>query len=433
MFSCGLRWTLSYSHVGSKALINRLDMTNTEPEIFSETLPPTAVMLLLCARTRMPEDVVAQAQILAQTLDWARFEHLALDHGMTALIYPNLRQYFMDQVPDEILSRFRRDAIDNTQSNLGLIRELHGAIQQLSSQGIGYAAFKGLTISQAVYRDFSKRKCGDIDILIQKKDFRRAKALFIGQGFEPVLTDEIERLCLQSDLWHEKRRVQVDLHWGIPPAQLGIRAERLMTNRSTLEIGGMPVSVLSREDMLIMTAVNAVKEYWNQSLYPYCDLHEFLRGDMAPDWELLFTRADALNCMRPLEVALRMVKELYRYDDFPALVQERISGESPTELVARELLQQIFEKKGHAGGIIPFIEHGRLYYFDTAKDYYLSLMDTNFLRFKYSLQKYARPNEADKRLIRLPGRLYFLYYVLRPVRLAGKQGVRLAHRLMGRQ
>lgn len=396
-----------------------------------QTLTAEEAMLLLCARTRMSESLLDQVYALAPRVDWERFRQLALQQGVASLAYRNLKRDLANAVPEEVLSQLRRHAIDNTQSNLGLIKEMVSVSLQLQAHDIDYAVFKGITVSQLVYRDFSIRKCGDIDLLVRKRDFQRARDLFLAEGFVPTLTDEEEADCLQSGLWHEQRRLQIDLHWGMSPTMLGIRADRIMDRRAEMPIGGTSVDVFSTEDVFISLCVNAVKEYWNQMLYPYCDIHEFLQSDIALNWQSVLERAKALNGRRPLEAALGVVRCLFE-NTLPPELERRLDPHSPAGRVSAELLRQLFEKDWSGSNIIHQETGRHLHYFRSTDEYFIALMDQPMRRFGARHLKSFRPRAADRALIKLPDALGFLYYLIRPVRAVGRQARRLTCRLLGK-
>jgi hypothetical protein len=256
---------------------------------------------------------------------------------------------------------------------------------------------------------------------VREKDHLRAKELFIAQGFQQTLSDKGELMSLQSGLWHEERRLKIDLHWGIPPEQLNINASKIMDNLSKISISGMTIPAPTPEDSLIILCINATKHYWNQLLYPYCDIHEFLRSDIDLDWPHLLGRARTLRCQRAVKIALAIVRELYGTEGLPAA---EIRLEPASDLIKRELLEQLFNE--HAGQDDPTHEedHHR-YYFNSTSDYYAALIDGNLRRAVYKHGKYLRPNEIDRASVKLPRNLSFLYYLIRPIRVIFTLGSRL--------
>ena len=386
-------------------------------------------LLLLCTTTRLGDAEVECARALTeQGHDWEHFVRLALAHGVGGIVYKNLSQHFSAAVPAGIMAHLKRYAIVNTQSNMSLLKELHEIHRLLSDNHIRHAVFKGLIINQLIYHDFSIRRCGDIDLLVGVQDFPRAKALFLSQGFQQTLPDSEEALYLQSGLWHEGRRLKVDLHWGIPPQELGIRADALMANLAAVSLDGGDAPSFIPEDMLIVLCVNAVKEYWNQMLYTYCDIHEFLESDIQLNWELLFKRAKVLRCIRPLKVALNVVKELYGMP-VPDGIVKKIELEGPVESVKNELINSLFDSDARDMNELRLNPR----YVLSHRDYLSALMDGGLTRFRYRYLMHLEPTASDTKVLNLPDSLYFLYYFIRPVRVTGKYGLRALYWLAGRR
>ncbi|MBK8162850.1 MAG: nucleotidyltransferase family protein [Gammaproteobacteria bacterium] len=295
------------------------------------------------------------------------------------MVYATIKRQLPEAIPEQLLTQLRANALAGTHGNLVLLREMLRVARQLSTCRIRFAIFKGLTLNQMVYQDLGIRKCGDIDILVGQRDFTRVKDLLLADGFSPTLTDLAEVQYLQSGLWHEQRQVSIDLHWGIPPRELGIRADKILENASGIFIGGQSLPAFSPEDLLIILCVNATKEYWNQLLYPYCDIHEFLSSHPGLNRSALFTRARELRCERMVRTALRVVAALY---DMAALGGDN-RRTMENDRAAQELILQLFDHRPDEG---TFISHRRLLYlFDSTDDYFMTLIDTPLQRLSYRL------------------------------------------------
>lgn len=407
-----------------------IHMENPTP--YRQLLPPEEALLLISARREIPDKLLNAATDLIPKIDWDRFLQLTLEHGVGPLVYASMKRHFPSSVPEPCLVQLRQNALMNAQNNLALLRELLTTAQQLDSNGIKYAIFKGLIINQMVYQDMGIRKCGDIDLLVSKKDFPRAKAWFLSQGFTRTLTDIAEIQCMQSGLWNEQRRISIDLHWGIPPPELGIRAIKILNNLSEIGLGGKSLPTFSPEDLFIVMCVNATKEYWNQHLYPYCDIHEFLQDHGDLDWKHILKRASELKCERMLHAALGMVKELYE-TSLPAEVDKYSQPGSPTYMVVKELQQQLFELDTHNSTFVSQTRH--LYFFHSTDDYFIALIDTWPRRFIYRhIYRHTRrfiPDETELAQISLPRSLSFLHYVIRPMQITSLLFQKVYRKLTG--
>ncbi|MBK9132594.1 MAG: nucleotidyltransferase family protein [Gammaproteobacteria bacterium] len=342
-------------------------------------LPAAEALLLACARSAMTPAELIRARELAAGVDWHEVERLAEDHGVGSLAYRNLRRHFEDMAPAEMIERLKILSIATTQSNLSLLKEVLFTVR-LGAQGIECTVFKGLITTQLAYGDFSARKCGDIDLLVPESDYPRAKELFLAEGFLSTMSDKAEIACLQSGLWHEDRRLKIDLHWGIPPRELGIHAGEILRNRAYTTLGGMKIPTFSRDDMFLILCVNATKEFWEQRLYAYCDIPEFLLHHADLDWERITGRARALRCERMLMAALGVVHTLYDMP-LPALIAARLRETPSVRRVIDELLEQLFNlnpARAIAGG-----GDRHLYFFRSSPDYFAALIDNPVRRFYY--------------------------------------------------
>lgn len=388
------------------------------PRPYPQQLPAEEALLLACARSEMSPIELARARDLAPVVDWYEVERLAREHGVGSLVYPNLKLHFGHEAPAEILDRLKRFSIATTQSNLGLLREVLSTVRELNAHGIECAVFKGLLVNQLSYRNLAIRKSGDIDLLVRKRDYPRAKALFLSQGFQQTLSDKVELLCLQSGLWHEERRLQIDLHWGIPPRELNIGADKIMDRITHVSIGSVKLPSFAMEDVLIILCANAIKEFWNQLLYPYRDIAEFLRGDIALDWESLFERARELKCGRAVAVALAVVDALYEIP-LPERVRRELRREPDCARVEQELLRQLFERDTDDSIIINKNGH-HLYYFDSPASYYEALIDGALKRLEYRYSVAVEPNEENRARLELTPASALLHYLVKPFWMLGK-------------
>jgi len=347
---------------------------------FRHDLPVEEALLLHCANRSLPPAGIAEAENLLQEVNWERFLQLSYQHGVAALVFRRLNSHFLALTPEEVVADLRRYAILNTQNNLGLLHELVNTVDLLREQCIKFAVFKGLVTAELGYGDISIRRCNDIDILVTGADHPRVKALFLSEGFERTMSSKSEFLCVQSGLWHKGRMLKIDLHWGIPPRELGIEVNPILQNGSSITLAGKVIPTFAKEDMFIILCTNATKEFWQQQLYAYCDISEFLQRHTDMNWKLIVTRARLLRCERVLLAALSIVKALFN-SPLPAEIDARVTANASVQRVVCELLYQLFDHKiaysaESRGG-------RRLYYFRSPSDYFSTLIDNRVARLTY--------------------------------------------------
>ena len=348
-------------------------------------------LLILCATKEMSVEQSQRLQeIIASEIRWDIFINLVFLHGVATLVYRNLNQCCSPHVPTEILSKLRHHFIINAQTNLSLFKELLNSTALLEQHDISCIPFKGLISAELIYKDLSLRKCGDIDILVRETDFKRAKQLFINEGFYQTLSDRAEIDYLQSGLFNKTRQLSIDLHYGIPPKQ---------------------ISTFSTIDMFLVICINATKEYWGQRLYQYCDINEFLLAYKELDFNKVINRAKELRCKRMLYTALLVTKEIFN-TPIPSNVLTLIDSYSPVHPVKDELLKQIFPDDINYQGI-----RQKLFVLKSEQNFFMRLTDKFFTRMLFYVPKTLAPNKNDFAALDLPTSWHALYFLLKPVRV----------------
>ena len=382
-------------------------------EINKQNKKNTEIALLIhCARKEITEEQLYKIQSLTNSdVSWELFLGLVFKHGVATLVYTNLSKHFSQHVPESILSQLRSYFIINAQTNLALFKELLNTLAFLKRHNIVGVPFKGLISAELIYKDLSLRKCGDLDILVKETDFPRARQLFIDQGFFRTLSDQAEIDYLQSGLFHEERKLSIDLHYGIPPKSLFIKVNKLLANQAIISIHDKKIKTLSLIDMFLVICINATKEYWGQKLYQYCDINEFLLAHKDMDLGLVVKRAEKLRCKRMLYTALLVTHEIYN-TPIPSSLHKLINSFEPVQPVKDELLKQIFPDDINYQSL-----RGELFVLKTEKEYFLRLMDKFYIRMLFNLPKILAPNNKDFETFNLPNRMYLLYYLFKPFRV----------------
>lgn len=379
------------------------------------TLPDDIVLLTTCAQARPSETTLVTARELIDSgIDWETLLELAMWHGVVPVVNHTLKTHFPDIVPPSLLEALGAQALLYAQHNFNQLHNLAEVTALLRQAGIPSLTFKGLVQSQLAYGDIVTRWGRDIDLLVCDSHFEAARDLFVARGFERTLTEPVEQRIMESGLWHEDRKVKVDLHFGIGPGHFAIDAERLWSHKRPVSIAGYEFDGFGAVDNVLVSCINAVKECWNQSLYRYCDIHELVRDFGREDWDALFARADSLGCRRSTDLALLVTRKLLDTGSLrglhslslPAPALERTSDELITQMFFTADSQQ--EPKARTF----------LFHFGNKEHYAITLLDKRTDRITARAQRIFAPKRRDYEFVRLPEILSPLYYLLRPVRIA---------------
>ena len=141
------------------------------------------------------------------------------------------------------------------------------------------------------------------------------------------------------------------------------------------------------------------------------DLMMLLRAE-EPDWPALFREAGRQGSTRMLLFGLHMASTLFGVE-LPEVATKAIVADPKVEELARESYARLRRDHDEPWG---FFEESR---------FNLRLIERARTRALYYLDLLATPTPLEWEFVRLPDRLFFLYYLVRPLRLVLKHAGRI--------
>ena len=357
-------------------------------------------LLLSIARRQVPQALVRQQ------LDWDYVLTKARAHGLLPLLQKHVSNMAL---PGHVLSCLKREAVANSQSMLHLVGKQLRIYKLFQEHGIPVAIFKGALLAQMAYGEMSLRQAGDIDMLINARDFAHARQLLESLGYEmtPRLTSaqlasHLSNHCeiqFMRDDWF----TVVDLHWDLAPRSFvfGLRADEVMSRLQSVSFAGTTVQTFGTEDLLLYQAMHGAKHLWRR-LEWISSLAESLRATPDVDWDTLINRAANAHATRMLALGLRLVEQ---FSDVPVPAVGSIDKDATMHRMAAGIRAQIFNTVGYA---------------DSAETnlYNLRIMDRKRDAVVSALRSIFVPTLPDWQALALPSSLHSLYYAYRPLRLS---------------
>ncbi len=386
-------------------------------------LGPELQLLLGAARTTLDaEQADGLRELCRSPLDWSELLETAHRQGVLPLLYRNLAAICPEAVPPSILDRLRGRFRESAANSLLLVGELVRILDLLEARHIPAIPYKGPLLALRAYRHVTLRPFGDLDILIRRHDVLRAKEILCVSGYRPELVlsraEEGAHLARQCEynFSGDGGRVWVELHWEVVPRLFSspIDQGKLWECAEWTSLQGRPVQTLSAEHALLVVCVHGAKHLWTRLKW-ICDVAELI--DASPDlrWGALLAEARARGGERMLLLGLALANALLA-TALPPGVLGRIGADRTVAALARLVQEWLFGEDEN--GAPPPQSLGRL-------SFYLRMRERPADRARHCIQLATSPTIGDWRWLSLPGRLAFLYPVLRPFRLLGKFGPRL--------
>ncbi|MBK7665102.1 MAG: nucleotidyltransferase family protein [Sterolibacteriaceae bacterium] len=386
--------------------------------VMTAKISPEAELLSLVARSRIDDAAAGRiSALLAHGLDWDQLVRTCIHHRVTPIVSRMLSQNCSVEIPGWVINELNSRCVAIARRNLYLTAKLLQLIQWLNGAGIRAIAYKGPVGAVLAYGSISMRQFGDLDILVESADYMRTRASLGASGYS--LTTEWGWECT---LVNESESICVDLHRNLAPDQFPVHLdfESLWLRRMSLPIAGGRIDTLSAEDTLVALCIQLIKDAWGESalrLSKVCDIAELIRARSNIDLSRVVETARTLGCLRILQVGIR--------------VAERLFGLGTTEVSWAGQFDRRLD---------PLVEHVIARLFESSDDRDSSRMPMAAFHFRIrerwrdKLYPYARaaalrltPNERDRAMVRLPASLFFLYYFVRPVRLAKERLRRLVN------
>jgi hypothetical protein len=290
----------------------------------------------------------------------------------------------------------------NAIRNLLLARELTRVLKQLGTAGVPVIPLKGVALAESLYGDTALRTCADLDILIQPQDLAPSLRILQSSGYDthhhqPALVQLQGRFgkdcALMREDAHQPYPLQVHcgMIWG-GPAERPVLAE-IWSGAVPSPFCAAPTLALSPEWEFLYLAMHAARH----GLFPFkwlVDLDWIVaRGSV--DWQKVHETTKRLGWQEAVYSCFAACASLLETPIPEPFVRPANAAPSRFSLSAPGPLQ---------------IPRETLFS--------VRLLPSLAPRLQFLAIRLFIPTPADGEFISLPSALFFLYYLLRPLRLA---------------
>ncbi len=361
-------------------------------------------------------DLASAAGVALDRIDWERVRLVAGSHGVLPLVYRHLKS--IDGLAPEALTAMRAQFYGNALTNLNGARELARIVSLLDAQGIDAIALKGPVLALQLWGDVALRQFNDLDLLVRPATAARTAEVLIEAGYWPLTFDRnhpdvsIARTC-EDEFVRPDSPWTIDLHWqlNLDYFAYGPAAADVWERAISITLDGTAMKTLAPDQLVPFLAVHATKHGWI-TLAWVCDFAAALRACADSELPAIAAAARRSGCWRMLLLAIALAAALIDAP-IPPLFLDAIRGDAVIASLVAGIERRLFASVGM---------RARLY---SEWAVPLRTIDGGRARVRYVANRMLTPNTDDFDFVALPPKLYPLYYVTRPLRLAWQQSRRL--------
>ena len=371
-----------------------------------------AALLLACLRARAVDTGELMPSGIPADVDWNIFLRLAIRHRMVPAVR-HVLEPVADSIPRPAWENIRDAALGIAAANERWMAELKYLLKELGQNNIPCMVLRGLPLSQQLYGNIHSRQISDLDILVHREDAVRAMTVLSGAGYEPMFRlNETQarayvRFRIERTYLRTAKHMAVDLHWRAMPRVFELTAdEHLWSGAQPRDVEGVRMLAPDKEGSLLLVFAHGTKHGWDR-FAQVLDLAMSLRDASAEEIRQAVDHAGRQGYRRACLLGLGLCRELAGLGEPADLLKE--AAETPmireTTERTREWLLSSDEVWGRGGQERKLLG---------------CVLERASSKARYYVDEVLKPTGIEVEKISLPRPLWFLYYVIRAARLAGK-------------
>jgi hypothetical protein len=295
-----------------------------------------AQFLRLCLRGRWDPAALEDARALSarNDLDWAALRRVVHFEGLAPLLYHITRG--QDLLPPPVEQALRHAYYGNAGRNLLLLRDLEDVLSHLTAEGLPVILLKGAALAQAVYRNFSVRPMGDVDLLVRReKDLPTALRVLAALGYDEIVPPQLtytNQLMLRKP---GRVEIPIEVHWSLFTSlyQHALTMNWFWQTTLPVDIGDASARILGPEAQLLYLCGHILLPHGRERGPRLLWLHDvaevIARYRERIDWEQVLAQAQAHYLVLPVQQVLARVGEEWNAP-IPPVTLERLRALRPS-------------------------------------------------------------------------------------------------------
>lgn len=342
---------------------------------------------------------------LLTNIDWKFFLELAVHHRVFSNLYSILNQLDKStEIPFFVMDSLQEKYKRNVFRMLKYAAVIDEVSKLFANNNIPLLFLKGPTLGHDLYGDISLRTSGDIDVLIPINQLKEVAQLLLKEGY---IKHDYIKTVLNDWKWrhhhivfiHPVKKVALEVHWRLHPGPgKEVTFNELWEHRSKTTLTVAPVYTLDREYLFVYLITHGVRHGWSRFRW-LLDIKQLMNQKL--NWIKI---NHLLKRTHGKHIGGQAVILVSQWLNIPIPSEIKITKKAK-KLASRSVFYLESMIHLHAEHVPIHVSHyHKQFLFSTMSLKQKTLFILSFLH----------PYPEDAETLRLPKKLHFLYFPLRP-------------------
>ncbi len=381
----------------------------------SKELSEELQIVVLCSKSQLyPGDLTRVEELLQGESDWSLIIDLANKHKVLPRVWENLNAQFFELIPENISALQKAAGRSHFLTCALMVKHLLEVLVLFEQKSIFSIPYKGPVAALYLYGDISLRSYGDLDLLISRDDFPRVFQVMLENGYAPEIDIPSKQLVLYSSVednlsFRSPRGLLFEIHWELSGRYLRkpMDMDFVCRDLGSVKLANREVPIFSDENQFIYFCLHGTKHCWEQLDLVSC-VAELLGKAKNIDWRYVFGTATEYRCKRMLFVGILLAEKLFS-TAVPYGVRRGIILDESSVALSEEIYNKVYAASAENSKVTdPRFSLLRMNIRDSRIDLVLYILRLVFI-----------PSKAEWQAVLFPSVIRWMYYIIRPFRVAG--------------
>jgi hypothetical protein len=263
---------------------------------------------------------------------WERVADLAAKAGLSPLLFKGLPVADPSlAIPREVTSRWFREYLASAAWNNKLYQHLEQVLASFNREGIPVILLKGIHLMDTLYAERAMRTMGDVDILVQPQDKKRAMQAMLELSY--AMHCSVEGVPINHPLHlaftHSTSSISVEVHFDVldPEGPIPLDRTGLWKRSQLIDIHEKSARILAPDDTIVYLCLHLVNHLLSfglgspglRSLY---DIALLIRRQSDPiNWERLLQVLRHAHSEKAFSIPIVLAEKLFHVPPPPVLAE----------------------------------------------------------------------------------------------------------------